>query len=144
MTTATTTAKKANRGHLLRAAKKGNFWVKCCFHRTDDYARDNANNYGKMDDFARVYIVPDHASELSDRVEAMYDNGATHEEVEPIMEELREQRYAHRLHHDELSHGMVKMRDWDFRTASGHVFGTVESGSFGIHSNLNYDYEIRG
>ena len=143
MTTTTTTAKKANRGHLLRAAKNGNFWVKCRFHLTDDYARDNENNFGKMDDFAQVYIVPEHTSELDDRINAMYADGATHEEVEPLMSELREQRLAHRLHHDELSRGMVKMTEWHFR-GSGHCFGTVESGSFSIHSNLNYDYEIRG
>lgn len=139
----TTTAKKANRGYLLRAAKKGQLFVKCAFDLTDDYAWDAANNDGRMDEFAQVYLRPEHTSPLADKIDQMDAAGATHEQVEPFRVDLSHERHAHTTEHQEKARGMVTMRAWDFRTQSGHCFETVASGSFSIHSNLNYGYEIR-
>jgi len=139
----TTTAKKANRGHLLRAAKKGQLWLKCSYHLTDDYAFDNATGFGKADEFARAYLYVPHESSLSKKIDQLYSDGATHEDVEPIMEELRRQRMNHESGQRDSARDMVTMRRDDFRGPCGSVTGTTESGRLHIHSNLTYEYEIR-
>jgi len=141
MTTAT--AKKANRGHLLRAAKAQRLFVKCSFHMTDDYAHDNANGFGKMDAFKQVYLRQPHASPLEARIDGMYANGATHKEVEPLMEALRREWGAHADQERKNAEGKLMLATRDFRTKSGHIHGDTKRGSFGVHSNLNYEYEIR-
>jgi hypothetical protein len=45
-----------NRGKLLRAAKAGKLFAKCDYRLTDDYAFDNANNFGKHADWLPVVI----------------------------------------------------------------------------------------
>ena len=39
----------ANRGHLKRLITKGIVEARCIYHYTDDYAWDNATNFGKTD-----------------------------------------------------------------------------------------------
>lgn len=139
----TTATKKINRGHLVRAAKRGQLFVKCRFHMTDDYAFDNAVGFGKMDEFKQAYFRYPHTSPLETRIDDMYAAGASHEDVEPLMEELRRERFDHNGQEEQKAQGKITVRLSDFRTKSGHVSGDATSGNFSIHSNLNYDYEIR-
>ena len=127
MSNQTTTAKKANRGHLLRAAIKGQLFVKCNGHYTDDYRHDMSTNYGIDDDFCGVYMQPYFCSECFD--------DTTDERMD-----------AHSAFCDavrEMAQGRVVMTQRDFKAVSGGCWGTTENGSFRIHSNLGYGYEIR-
>lgn len=51
--------KIAHRGHLKNLVKKGMIEAKCIFHYTDDYAYDNAVNYGETD-WLPVEFVKEH------------------------------------------------------------------------------------
>lgn len=55
-------SKTVNRGWLKREVAKGNMMVRCCYHMTDDYARDYADNYGKTD-WIKVGIKEQHNGE---------------------------------------------------------------------------------
>lgn len=137
------TAKKANRGHLIRAARQGHLWVKCQYHYTDDYAYDAAVNFGKASEFCQVYLQVEHSSPLNDQVEALYASGATHAQVEPLMEKLRLERQQFADEQREKARGKVSLSEYDLRGPCGHCKGTVESGYFTVYSNLSYEYEIR-
>jgi hypothetical protein len=140
-------AKKLNRGHLLRAAKKGHLYVKCSFHYTDDYAFDYANNNGKGTHFRQVRIktYSPEARKLRDEIDRYYaehkgqPSAVSHAAVEPMMQEVtrldREHRDAERAKYP----GVVWMTESDFRTKSGRLFS---DGSFSVHSNLVYQYKI--
>jgi hypothetical protein len=123
MTTATT--KKITRAALINAARKGTLFVKCSFRLTDDYAYDNAYRFGKEDGFSQAYL-----------------DESEFETTETGLERDR----AYRQHREEirtLAAGRHLFTLWDFRTKSGHVFGDKTGGSFNVHSNLSYSYEIR-
>jgi hypothetical protein len=62
-----------NRGQLLRAAKKGLLHAKCTMKLTDDYAFDNAVNFGKMSEFLPVALDVPHASRKYDNTEVYLD-----------------------------------------------------------------------
>lgn len=139
----TTTAKQANRGHLVRAAKKGQLFVKCSFHYTDDYAFDNASGFGKMDEFKQVYLRQAHNSPLEAQINEMWNAGSAAADIEPFQEDLRRERFNHAGREQEKAQGKVMLTAHDFRTKSGHVHGDTTHGNFSVHSNLNYEYEIR-
>jgi len=148
----TTATKKTTRGTLQNAAKKGQLWVKCIFSLTDDYAYDNANNFGKDDTFTQVYWMPEFVSSVGATIDKMYSdaraNGTpaaeTHLAVEPLMEQQRQEYEAFKKLHDERSRGMAQFRKWDLTTQSGGCWADSDTtGSFRIHSNLSYRYEIR-
>lgn len=145
MTTATAT--KTNRGWLLRQAKAGNLWVKCSYHLTDDYAYDNAVNCGRMSEFKAVYVREPHVSPLYEQIDAIYDaaypkmpNPAI---LNPLTEELRFQQFAHDDAQRTKANSRIILTERDFKTKSGHIYGDKKSGSFAIHGNLNYAYEVR-
>lgn len=135
--------KSVNRGWLLRRAKAGKLWVKCNFHLTDDYAHDAAVKFGKMDDFKQVYVREIFSSPLEQEVNDAYGRGANHQDVEPLMEELRRQREAFSREQEIKANGKVMLWQRDFQTKSGHCSGDQQSGSFSVHSNLSYSYEVR-
>ena len=147
----TTATKKTTRGTLLNAAKKGQLFIKCNYYMTDDYAYDNANNFGKGDGFVQAYFVPEFVSSVGNAIDQIYSdartNGTpaaqTHLEVEPLMEQQRREFAAFQEFHNAQSKGMAQFKAWDFRTKSGGCWGTNDSGNFTIHSNLSYAYEIR-
>jgi len=51
--------KISNRGHLRNLVKKGLIEAKCDFHYTDNYAYDNASNFGKDEDWGQTEYVED-------------------------------------------------------------------------------------
>ena len=51
--------KTVNRGKLRRLAEQGKLLARCEFHYTDDYAWDNATNFGKMENYLPVFFIPD-------------------------------------------------------------------------------------
>lgn len=141
MTTATT--KKVNRGHLLRAARKGNLWAKCNFRLTDDYAWDAADGFGKMDDFLRVYLRDPYTRPNPDQINQLYATGAPQDEIQRARDdEQRHWREFCDVQRDKAC-GMLMLNVDDFRSQCGHCHGNAECGNFSIHSNLNYAYEIR-
>lgn len=150
MTTATA-EKKATRAHLIRAAKAGRLWVCCSYRYTDDYAYDNAVNCGKESGFSQVYLVPEYVSPYADEINQIYNDAraagepaqVTHTRVEPLMEKQRRGYQEFERQHAAKSAGMKQLRMSDFRTKSGWITGTTASGSFHVHSNLCYRYEIR-
>jgi len=123
------TEKKVTRATLINAAKKGSLFIKCKYHYTDDYAGDAASNFGKMDDFCQVYIEAEYVRP------ANYDS-MTHEQQD---ETYRNHCEAQR----QIANGRSMHRMSDFRTKSGCVWGDKTKGTFLIHSNLSYEYEIR-
>ena len=146
MTTQTKTT-KANRGHLIRMAKAGRLFVKCSYSMSDDYAFDNANNFGKADAFSQVFLSAEYESPHREELNALY---AAHHpkmppetEIETIRIAINRDDQAFRAAEDKECDGRFKMKLWDFRTQSGHCSGTKESGSFTVHSNLCYEYEVR-
>jgi hypothetical protein len=53
--------KISNRGHLKNLVKKGLVEAKCMFHYTDDYAWDNANNFGIDKEWTPVEYVENYS-----------------------------------------------------------------------------------
>lgn len=145
------TTTKINRGHLLRAARKGMLWVKCSFHYTDDYAYDASVDNGKMDGYKQAYVYREicdpRAAELKSAIEALFS--AHHPamppaaELNPLQNELSSIRQDHHKAQVDASEGMVMFTERDFRTESGHMNGDTDSGHFNVHSNLSYEYEMR-
>lgn len=145
-------AKRINRGHLRRAAKKGHLYVKCQFHYTDDYAFDYANNNGKGSHYRQVRIrtYSAEARKLRDEIDQYYadhkgqPSSVSHAAVEPKLEEARRLDREHRTVEQANYPGVVWMNESDFRGKSGCVFhdSTIKKGSFSIHSNLVYEYKI--
>ena len=45
-----------NKRWVTNRIKQGKILVKCDFHLTDDYSLDNANKFGKMDNFKLAYF----------------------------------------------------------------------------------------
>jgi len=138
---------KANRGHLIRMAKAGRLFVKCSYSMSDDYAFDNANNFGKADDFSEVFLSAEYESPAREEMNALF--AAAHpvmpdeNELETIRVKINRDDQAFRAAEDKECGDRFKMKMWDFRTKSGHCSGTKESGSFTVHSNLCYEYEVR-
>lgn len=140
-----------NRGWLRRQAAAGRLWIKCCFHMTDDYAFDNANNCGKMDSFKQAYlyqpIEDEEYSKLKEELEALYASTHPYMPDSDMVLSLRNRmEWIYRAHHQQqqdLASGKIMVDSQDFRYKSGHVYGDKERGSWSIHSNLNYEYEIR-
>ncbi len=145
------TAKKANRGHLKRAAKKGQLYVKCSFRYTDDYAWDDAVNFGKMDEYVRVYFKSEEITpeidalegQINDLFTAVHPNMPDVAVMEPLREKLGFLRRALVAVEDEKAKGMIKMSAWEFTGKSGHMVGDTKEGYFNVHSNLSYEYQIR-
>lgn len=140
-----------NRGWLRRQASAGRLWIKCRFHMTDDYAFDNANNCGKMDSFKKAYLYQPIANEeyrkLEEELESLY--AASHPYMPDSKQVLSLRDRMERIYRDhqekqrEHAAGMIMVDSQDFRYKSGHVYGDKERGSWSIHSNLNYEYEVR-
>ena len=51
--------KTVNRGKLRRLAQKGKLLARCKYHYTDDYIYDNATNFGRMENYFPVFLIPD-------------------------------------------------------------------------------------
>lgn len=121
-------AKKVNRGWLLRRALEGKLWLKCNFSLTDDYAFDNAYNFGEMDHYKQVAVMPEYVK--PDGYDQMsYDD----------------QRRLYGQFRDDFltaNQGKIIRYKGDFK-GSGYVFGDKQKGSFSVHSNLSYEYEVR-
>ena len=133
--------KSVNRGWLLRRAKEGKLWVKCNYHYTDDYAYDNAVKCGKMDEFKNVYIYRNHDSELKRALDAHYNSGGAYDADRS--DALSEERRLWHASEEKICGSRIMLREGDFKYKSGHISGDKKSGSFSIHSNLNYSYEVR-
>lgn len=111
----TNAVKTVNRGTLKRAAQRGELWIKCNYHYTDDYAWDNASGFGKMDEFQKAYLMPEGL-----------DSDA-----------WRETRNA--AH----GRGEIVVDESDFKNKSGYCYERDGVIRWGIHSNLNYTVQIR-
>lgn len=133
-----------NRGWLRRQAVAGKLWLQCCYHYTDDYAFDNADGFGKMDYFKQAYLRAEFSHPLEAEIDAMYAAGASHADVEPKMAELSRLRQSHASRESEKAEGKIMLWSHDFRFKSGHASGDKFHGRFSIHSNLCYEYEVRG
>jgi len=146
MTTKTKTT-KANRGHLIRMAKAGRLFVKCSYSMTDDYAFDNANNFGKSDRFSQVFLSTEyespHRTTLNDLFSDHHPAMPPESEIDQLRIAINRDDQSFRAAEDAECGDRFKMKLWDFRTTSGHCSGTKESGSFTVHSNLCYEYEVR-
>lgn len=112
---------KINRGHLVRAARKGELWLKCTGRYTDDYAYDNATNFGKQDRYHRVRLPEK-------------DFESTTEDYMTRQSEWRAWREAERQRYPDCQ--LMDIRDFTYKT--GSVFGNT----FWIHANLCYDFII--
>ena len=137
--------KKTNRRTLLNAALKGQLYVKCAYHMTDDYAWDAANKNGRMAHYvqARIRSECTQAEAIRETINEHYSNGGTWcQEIEAMQEEVRHLYEQHRTTERRHNPGVVWMDESDFRTKSGHISGDKTSGNFSVHSNLNYDYMI--
>jgi len=139
----TATVKKANRGHLKRAAKKGQLWVKCKYHMTDDYAYDAAVNCQKMDEYKKVYMREEFNSPIEDAINRLHEAKASYDIIEVQRRKLDLLWAAHSKEQREKAEDMVMMEEWDFKSASGHMVGNTAEGYFNVHSNLSYEYQIR-
>lgn len=106
---------KINRGHLVRAARKGELWLRCAGRYTDDYAYDAAVNFGKETEYRRVYL----------------------DEIGFDPEQTTWQAHKERIR--ELAGDCIIMTLHDFKTKSGYVMGD----RFAVHSNLSYEFQIR-
>lgn len=134
------TAKKANRGHLKRAAAKGQLWIRCRYSYTDDYAWDAADNFGKQDEFYKVYIMEDYQCDLNAR--EIRDMPC--EEREFLIAKANEKRREHYNGEEKKAKEMGAYAIDKFYFEKGtRVNGDTESGTFYVHSNLCYEYEIR-
>ena len=148
---ATVTAKSVNRGYLKKMAAAGRLYVKCNFYYTDDYAWDNDNKCGREDQFRQAYLEPEHVSPYGEEIDRIYTEARvagesaqiTHVRVEPLMELQRAHYRAFRAEQEKLSQGMVSFTARDFGTKSGSCDGSKTAGTFSIHSNLCYAYEVR-
>ncbi len=49
--------KTVNRGKLKRLAEQGKLLARCNYCYTDDYAWDNANNFGRTKQYLPVYVI---------------------------------------------------------------------------------------
>lgn len=141
-----TSPKKANRGHLVRAAKKGQLFVKCDRHLTDDYAFDAANEFGKQDDFKVVVLNEDYTpGPAKEALDAARARGAEWDEIKFLQSaydwEYKDHCEAQRKRAEECNGILLELDD--LRTKSGHMVGNTESGYFNVHSNLSYRYQIR-
>lgn len=134
------TAKKANRGHLKRAAAKGQLFIRCRYRYTDDYAWDAADNFGKQDEFYKIYIMEDFQCSLN----ARDIRDLPYEEREYLIAKANEERHAHYNKEKQKAKelGAVALDKHYFENGT-RVYGDTESGTFSVHSNLSYDYEIR-
>lgn len=148
---ATTATKSVNRGYLKKMAAAGRLYVKCSYHYTDDYAYDNAVNFGKGDSFIQVYLQPEYVSPYEAQINAIYDEARkrgesaqiTHVTVEPLMELQRRDYRVWRAQQDELSKGRSSFTAHDFTSKAGGCDGDKQQGKLYIHSNLSYAYEVR-
>ena len=49
--------KTVNRGKLKRLAEQGKLLARCNYCYTDDYAWDNANDFGRTKQYLPVYVI---------------------------------------------------------------------------------------
>lgn len=144
----TKTTKSINRGTLKRAAKAGKLWVRCKYHMTDDYAFDNANKFGEMEAFRKAYLFVELDSERSREIEAQIEDayrGESRDEarISELMNELRELRRENQATQRDANHESIVVHDGDFSYKSGSISGDKQSGTWWIHRNLCYEYQIR-
>ena len=50
--------KTVNRGKLKRLAEQGKLLGRCKYRYTDDYIYDNATNFGRMENYFPVFLIP--------------------------------------------------------------------------------------
>lgn len=132
-------SRSVNRGWLKRQCEAGKLWLKCEQHLTDDYAGDAANNFGIMDNYKQAIIRPDMPEELK-------PVGKGYREEQEAFEKFISQWKADNdvCAKADGSGGKIIRYASDFRSGSGYVDGDKKRGTFSIHSNLWYSYEIRG
>ena len=120
MTNATT--KKANIGHLYRAAKKGQLFIKLSYRFDDMLGAADCKN----DEFTEVFISPEFNCDIHDYTE-------------------RQRAYVDFLAavRKEAAGRFIMDIDDLKGSHSGTVYGDTSSGTLRIHSNLSYAYEIR-
>src|SRR3990167_3862053 len=107
-----------NRRKLMNDIAKGLYEAKCDYSMTDDYAFDNANNFGRMTEWK------------SARIKA----ASVWEEVT-----LQNGNIGHRLISDDFKEGFVNFSEWEFRGKSGGAYtGTNGEVNFWIHSNEHW------
>lgn len=136
-------SKTVNRGYLRKMAQQGRLWVKCAYHYTDDYAFDSADNFGKMDSFKQVHLYEEHSHPLEAEIDALYAEGKSHLDVEPLMRQLSAARSQHHMEQQDKAQGKVLLWPRDFGFKSGCAYGSKQAGRLSIHSNLSYEYEVR-
>lgn len=143
----TTTAISANRGYLKKMALAGRLYLKCRYHYTDDYAYDNAVKCGKGTEFRKAYVQAEFTTPEAEQINALY--AAAHpgmpdaDAVEKLQEISRKASQVFRNAEEAANVGSIRLYNTDFRSKSGGCYGSKESGSFSIHSNLSYEYEVR-
>jgi len=144
-------SKSVNRGWLLKQAAAGKLWLKCRMHLTDDYAWDNASNFGKMDEFKQVYLYQPLESEeylkleeeLNELLKASHPGMPDPEAVRVLRVQIERMRRAHADSQRDLAAGRMIVDVQDFKYKSGYVSGDKLKGHWSLHANLYYDYEIR-
>lgn len=130
-------SKTVNRGWLLRMALAGRLWMRCRYHYTDDYAGDAASNFGKMNDFAQVFIKPE--CKLPEGSENWDYNQESWYRSEFYSQWRNENKLGY-IGHENKMEGHAD----DYR-GHGRAYcdGDKNKGTFRVHSNLVYDYEVR-
>lgn len=130
--------KSVNRGWLKRQCEAGKLWLKCEQHLTDDYAFDNAVNFGKMDKYKQAIIQPSMPKELE-------REGSTYIEEQQVysqwLSKWKEENGVWAK--ADGSGGKIVLYQHDFKAKSGSCYGDKNKGSLNIHSNLYYSYEVR-
>ena len=144
-------SKSVNRGWLRKQAAAGKLWLKCSMHLTDDYAWDNASNFCKMDEFKQVYLYQPLESEeyskleeeLNELFKASHPGMPDPEAVRVLRVQIERMQRDHADNQREIAAGRMVFYFQDFKYKSGYVSGDKLQGSWSLHSNLYYDYEIR-
>lgn len=117
----TTTPAKLNRGWLKKEIAKGNIEAKCNYSYTDDYAFDNANDFGKTN-WQPVRIRHPRFESYT------YPNGST----------------IDRCVDDDRKEGYLNLNEGDFSGKSGGLYRTNDGEiRFYVHSNLSYTVRVK-
>ncbi len=143
----TTTEKSVNRGYLKKAALAGRLFLKCRYHYTDDYAYDNDVKFGKGTEFKKAYVQADFKTPEGEQINALFAASHPHLPDLKVVEELQEvsRRASDEFRNAEAAAnlGSIRLYSSDFTSKSGGCRGSKQAGSFSIHSNLSYEYEVR-
>lgn len=112
--------KTIKRNWLKKQIELGKIEAKCNYHMTDDYAWDNANNFGKTD-WMKARLSNPTYKEVT-----LYNGNKT---------TIRD--------NDDFIEGMMNFRSYDFTGKSGGAY-TNERGEIilRVHSNLSYTLRI--